>query len=350
MSRKEKASRSFLIFLGTLLLSSCTPRSNSSGKVVNLAIWGNYLSEDIQKKFTEETSIQLNVTNYSSNEELLAKVQMGASGFDIAVPSDYMVEIMRKLDLLSPLDHSRLNVLFQMDKNFLNRDFDPQNIFSVPYAWTMTGIAVHKSLYKKPINSWKDFFENKELEGKISVLDDARESLGALLKENGFSVNTTQTSELKKTEEDFKRFKKQIKVFTSDTVEILKNKEVFAAQSYSSDALIAKKETQGQIDFVVPQDGSTMAIDNFVIFKGSKNIDQAYRFIQFILQKDINKKLVEEKMFGPVVSGVADLLPENLKNSPALFPKPETLQKLESIKDLGDKNKLYEDVWMKVKL
>lgn len=337
--------------ISLLITSSCTKNETQEKKsdIINLAIWGNYFPESEQKKFTESTGLKLNITNYSSNEELLARVQMGASGIDIAVPSDYMVGIMKKLDLLEPLKKERITNFKKISETLLKKEFDPENTYSLPFSWTTTGIAIQRDLYKGQITSWKDFFEKPELKGKIAVLDDSRESLAAIHKIIGSSVNTTNSDELKKAKDYFLKIRGQVKIFTSDTVEILKNKEVYAAQSYSSDALQARRATNGKIEYIIPSEGSTIAIDNFVIFKSSKNKDNAYRLIDYMLETDRNKNLVESQMIGPVISDVRNKLTADLQKDSGLFPDKGLLSKLEELRDLGDSNRLVEDIWVEIK-
>lgn len=351
MSREERLKiLKFFVFAWALLgLVSCTKTQKPKPAVVNLAIWGNYFPEEEQKRFTELTGIQLNLTNYSSNEELLARIQMGASGVDVAVPSDYMVGIMKKLDLLEALDKNAIPNSKKLSSDLLKKDFDPENTYSLPFSWTTTGIAIQRDLFKGKITSWKEFFESPELKGKIAVLDDSRESLASIHKILGTSVNTTDAKELKQAKDYFLKNRPQIKIFTSDTVEILKNKEVFAAQSYSSDALQARKATQGKVEFFIPSEGSTVAIDNFVIFKSSPNKANAHRLIDYMLETEHNKNLVEAQMVGPVIAEVKQKLSAELQKDEALFPKPNQLKKLEELKDLGKDNKLVEDIWMEIK-
>lgn len=347
-SLKSTLKISWVILFIASLVTGCT-KKNSDAPTVNLAIWGNYLSKQSEQRFTEKTGIHLNVMNYSSNEELLAKIQSGGSGIDVAVPSDYMVEVMTKLQLLEPLQKNKIAASQNLAKDVLAQPYDPENRFSLPFAWVITGIAVNRDLYKDPISSWKDFFENPKLSGKISLLDDVREVTGAVLKMNGKSVNSVSEEELKTAKDELLKVKKSVKMFTSDTVDILKNKEVVAAQSYSADALQAAAKTQGKIEFVIPTEGGTRSIDNLVIVKGSKHVDEAHRLIDFLLQKETDAEFVSNMRSGPVVAGLKDALPAELKNNAALFPSAQVLSKLERIHDLGDQNRLYEDIWTAVK-
>ncbi|MGZ3771628.1 MAG: ABC transporter substrate-binding protein [Bdellovibrio sp.] len=338
-------------FILCALLLGCTKNSQTEGgsKVVNLSIWGNYLSPKMQAEFEKETGIKLNISNYSSNEELLAKVQMGSSGIDVAVPSDYMVDIMRKMNLLESLSKGSLPNMALISDRYLKQDFDPQNQFSSPYAWSTTGIAVNRTLYKGPIKGWKDLLANDELKGKFALLDDVRETLGAALKMNGFSVNTTNPAEIQKAKESLLNAKKNIKMFSSDSIDILKNKEVVAAQAYSTDALQAGAKSAEKIEYILPEEGSTFTIDNLVIIKGAKNIEAAHKLINFLISEKAQLDKVTTIFAGPILKTTRTQLPKELQSNAALFPSEEILKKMERIKDLGEKNKIYESSWIEVK-
>jgi spermidine/putrescine transport system substrate-binding protein len=331
-------------------LFSCTKNSDShKPHELNLAIWGNYLTPEVQKGFTEKTGIKLNITNYSSNEELLAKVQMGNSGIDVAVPSDYMVDIMTKLNLLDSIDKSQIPNFKNLDPQHLNASFDPGNVHSIPYGWTTTGIAVNRSLYKGSIKGWKDILENPVLAGKFSLLDDMREVIGMALKVNGKSVNSQDPKDLAEAEALLLKIKKNVKTFTSDTIETLKSKEVLVAQAYSVDALQAAAKGNSEIEYIIPEEGATKSIDNLVILKNAKNKAQAHQFINYLLEPEIDLSFVKNIRSGPVLKGISEMLPSDLKNNKALFPSAETLSKQERIIDLGASNQLMEKIWTKLK-
>jgi spermidine/putrescine transport system substrate-binding protein len=143
--------------------------------------------------------------------------------------------------------------------------------------------------------------------------------------------------------------KKNIKLFTSDSIDILKNKEVIAAHAYSSDALQAQAATKGAIEFIIPKEGASKYVDNMVILKGAKNPENAAKLINFFLRKENNLAFVKSMKAGPVIKGVREQLPEDLKNNKALFPSKEVQTRLERIKDLGEQNKLYEEIWTIIK-
>lgn len=349
MSRKSSVFLTILFaFLASALTVSCTKKTRAT-KVVNLAIWNNYLSAELQKKFTEQTGIEIKISNYSSNEELLAKLQSGAAGVDVAVPSDYMIEIMTKTNLLSELKHELIPNKTNVDSKWLGRTYDPSNKYSMPYAWTSTGIAYNKELIKSAPKSWKDFFKNPEYAGKLSALDDVREVTGAALKMNGKSLNSTNPEELKGAEKILLESKSRFKMFRSDIIDALLNKEIAVAQAYSSDALQAAAKSQGKIEFILPEEGGIIAIDNLVITKNATHLEEAHALINFMLSPEVNVAFVNAIKAGPILKSTKEHLPPELKNSSILYPTDAQLSKMEQLKDIGESTKLYDELWTRVK-
>jgi len=363
MSRAVFVRILFAFFLvSTVTLFGCTrkletvaPPNTETAKIekkrreVNLSIWASYLSPEIKEEFTKKTGIEIHVSNYVSNEDLLAKVQAGGSGIDVCVPSDYMVDIMNKTGLLQPLELEKIPNRSGLDSAFLNQEFDLENKFSLPYAWSTAGFAINRELFKGTINSWKDLFQNQELSGKISLLDDVREVMAAGLKANGFSVNSTVMAELEKAKVTLKEVRKRIKMYRSDSIDPLVNKEVAVAHAFSSDALKAAEKTKGQIVYILPEEGGTRAIDNLVIPKTAKNLREAHELINFLLSKEANVAFVKTMFGGPVVAATRNLLPPDLRTNAALFPPPEILKKFESLRDVGHATRHFDRIWTEIK-
>ncbi|HVK61168.1 MAG TPA: spermidine/putrescine ABC transporter substrate-binding protein [Bdellovibrionales bacterium] len=343
-----------------LSLSACTKSAPEAGdaaagspeakatKEVNLAIWANYISPEMQEKFTKETGIVLKISNFSSNEELLAKIQAGASGIDVAVPSDYMVDVMTKEKLLNPLDDSKIPNKSGLDPSVLHQSYDPENKFSLPYSWGTAGIAVNRALYKGEIKGWKDVLTKKELAGKISLLDDVREVTAGALKANGYSVNTTNETELAKAKEMLKAARPRVKMFRSDTIDALVNKEVAIAHTYSVDALQAAQK-DSKIEYIIPEEGGTRSIDNLVVLKTAKNVEAAHALINFLLSQEASTSFVKTVMGGPVVTATKAALSKELQANNGLFPSAAVMGKLESIHDVGDATRLYDRLWTEIK-
>lgn len=318
-------------------------------KKVNLAIWSNYITPELLNEFEKRTSIRVHVSHYSSNEELLAKLQAGASGYDVIVPSDYMVGVMIKLRLLLPMEKARLQSYSDLDPRFLGKNFDPQNEYSVPYDFGTTGIAINTSKYFGKLTGWKDLFQSKNLQGKFSVLDDMRETMGAALKSLGYSLNSKNVEQLEKAKNVLSAAKSRAKAFTSETLVALTNGEWPVAHAYVSDALQARKATSGKIEFIIPEEGGTIWIDNLAIPKGAKNLNESYELINYILEAKTNAATARQIFVVPSNKNALSLLPKEMLAIRSLFPTEEQLKKSEMIEDLGDSILVWDRIWTIIK-
>jgi spermidine/putrescine transport system substrate-binding protein len=335
----------------TGLATACTHKAEP--KVVNLAIWSNYVNQDTMNAFEKKTGIKVQMSNYSSNEELLAKLQAGASGYDVIVPSDYMISAMSHLGLLQKLDYTKIPNSSEISAQFLKKGFDPSNEFSLPYDWGTTGIAINRSSYKGQIKGWKDLFNNPDLAGKMTLLDDVRETVGAALKSLGYSLNSKNPAELAKAKELLFKVRPRVKAFTSEPMMPLVNGETAVAHAYMSDALQARKQTGGpsgsKIEYIIPEEGATLWIDNLAIPKGALHSDEAHALINYLLEAHSNAATVMSVFVAPTGKNTFALLPSELQNDPALFPKGAVLEHLEMLQDLGESLALWDRIWTEVK-
>jgi spermidine/putrescine transport system substrate-binding protein len=348
------------LILTSAMTSGCTKFSKSkdsskskadapSSKTLNLYIWSEYTSPTVLEAFTKKTGIKVNEANYASNEEMLAKIQSGASGYDIVVPSDYMVSVMKKLELLAEIDKSAVPNIKNLDPKFLGKNFDPENKYSFPYAWGTTGIAVNKALYTEPVTGWDALFTETKASGRIAMLDDVREALGAALKFEGKSLNSKTDAELASAKQILLKAKKHLKAFNSTPADMITSGEVVMAQMYSAEALVAARDSGRLIEFVLPKEGAAMAIDSIAVLKSAKNKPEAWAFINFIFEISSNADLVTRLLTGPVVNGVQDQLPADIKNHKGLFPSELELKAFEMMEDLGDATTQYDRLWSEIK-
>jgi spermidine/putrescine transport system substrate-binding protein len=343
----------------SLLFCACTKKSDApsstqaatagGSKVVNLAIWSNYVAQDLLNDFEKRTGIRVQISSYSSNEELLAKLQAGASGYDVVVPSDYMVFVMAKLGLARELDRTQIPNSRSLDPKYLKRSFDPENKYSVPYNWGTTGIAVNRSLYKGEIKGWKDLFNNPDLAGKYSMLDDVRETLGAALKSLGYSLNTKNPEELGKAKDLLLKTRSRVKSYTSEPRVPLSSGELAVAHAFSTDALQAGRATVGKVEFVIPEEGCTLWLDNFVIPASAPHVKEAYAFIDFLLDAKNATTTAQNVLVAPVNKEAIPLLPPVLQQNKSLFPPESALAKCEMLEDPGEGLAVWDRLWTEVK-
>jgi spermidine/putrescine transport system substrate-binding protein len=339
-----------------VLICSCTQKPGSSeaqradtSKVVNLAIWTNFVTPEILSEFEKTSGIKVQVSNYSSNEELLAKIQAGAEGYDVAVPSDYMVVAMANLKLLQEIDLKKISNYKDLDPRVLDKYYDPKNQYSIPFQWGTTGIAINQKLTKAAIHGWKDLFQEKEISGKFTLLDDVRETLGAALKMQALSLNSKNAADLEKARAILLDAKKRIKGFTSETLAGLVNGEMAVAHAYSGDALMASQKTGGSVKYIIPEEGCTFWVDNLVIPKGAKNIEAAHKLMDYLIGPQVGAERVKLLFSAPSNKRSVGLLSKELQENRSLFPDAKQLAKCEMLEDLGENLSQWDRVWTEVK-
>lgn len=333
-------------FLASVLLAGCT----CSKRTVNLFIWSSYTSEESLAEFFKKTGVRVVESNFSSNEELLAKLQAGATGYDLIIPSDYMIGVMQKLNLLKALDLKKIPNAAAINKDLLGKAYDPQNTYSLPYAWGMSGIAYRKSKVKAPLTSWKEVFADPQLAGRISLLDDAREAISVALKQAGKSgANTTRPEDLEEARKIFARLKPAVKSFTSTPMPALLSGDVDVAHMYVNEALMAEDKAQGDIAFAFPTEGGVVAIDNFAIPASAKNVDEAHLLINFLLEKSNHAQFVNRMYVGPVRQDLGPLLSEKMRANIFFSDFAGLAKRADMLEDLGADQQLYDKLWTDIK-
>jgi spermidine/putrescine transport system substrate-binding protein len=317
-------------------------------KELNFYTWVNYMKPEVLDKFQQEFGVKVILDTFDSNEALLAKLQAGATGYDVIVPSDYMVEIMGKSDLLEPLDKSLLPNIANIDPSNLKPYYDPDNKYSMPWKWGTSGFAYDSDKVSPAPDSWAVMFDEK-YKGQISMLNDVREVPAAAAHLLGFSENTTNPDELAKIKEKLLQQKPLVKAYTSDTNrDLLLSGEVALAQIYTNDGLSLGDE-KPSIKYVIPKEGCTIWQDNLAIPKAAPNKYTAHVFINFLMRDDIEaENLTFIKAASPNKAARAKLAPE-IANHKGIYPDAETMKKLEWIQDLGDKIDMYDRMWTEIK-
>lgn len=332
----------FLIVI-SFILASCGGSKNR----VNVYIWSDYLPPDVIEKFEKETGIKVNLDTYDSNEALLEKLQTGVSKYDVVVPSDYMVQILIKQNLLHKIDKSKIPNLKNIDKKFLNLEFDPENNFSIPFFWGTTGFAYRKDKLGEIPNSWKVLFDEK-YNGKILMLDDMRECFAVALKLLGHSINETDTTVLLKAKELLMKQKKLVKQYNSSGFDqAILSGDVWIAHGWSGQ-LVRASENDTNIVYVLPKEGGTLWIDNLAIPRTAENIENAHIFINFLLKPEIGARVSEFSGYATTNDSAKKLIsPKYLTKW--RYPDDEMLENFELMRDLGMVTKLLDRFWTEIK-
>ena len=314
---------------------------------LNVYNWGDYINPDVLTRFTEDTGIEVTLDTYGTNEEMLAKIQAGATGYDIVFPSVHMRDIMQKLDLLHDAKVNTLKGFENIDPANKRSLVDPESSYCLPYAWGAVGIFYNKAEAGE-IKTWDDFFALPDKGKKITMLDDLRETIGVALIKNGHSVNSTDGDALKQAEAWLLERKDKISAFSYDIVSLVQSGDIAAAHWYVGATLYTLQEPD-KLGFVIPEEGATMYQEDICVLKTAPNKESAIRFMEFYMQPEIAALNTVQQVNGTANMPARDLLSPELKANPNTNPPPEVIAKLQIFEDLGDDLRKYNRVWTKVR-
>ena len=252
--------------------------------------WSDYVTQEVLDKFQQEYGVKVVIDNYDTNEALFAKFQAGGNpGYDLVVPSDYMVEKMIAAGMLDKIDFNNVPNVKNLDPAHYKLYFDPTGEYSVAYFWGTTGLAYDSAALGRDITSWKDIFEPADdIKGKIGMIDDERETLGAALRYKGYSANSADAAQVDEAKALLLAQKPDVKGYYSsmDSRTNLVSGDVLVAMMFTGDAIAAQKD-KPSIKYVIPDGVTTIWQDNLAIPKDAKNKYTAEVFINFLLRPDI---------------------------------------------------------------
>ncbi|RDW15746.1 spermidine/putrescine ABC transporter substrate-binding protein [Oceanobacillus arenosus] len=313
----------------------------SSANTLTVYNWGDYIDEEVIKQFEDETGITVIYETFDSNEAMMTKIKQGGTTYDVAVPSEYMIQKMIEEDLLIELDRTKLPNLKNIDERFMDLSFDPGNKFSVPYFWGTVGIVFNtKMLPDMDFNSWDDLW-NPELKNDILLVDSAREVIGMSLNSLGYSLNDINKDHLQEAKEKLNTLTPNIKAIVGDENKLLMmNGEAPVALVWSGDASEIMFENE-DLDYSVPEEGSNLWFDNMVIPKTAKNIEGAHQFINFMLDAEVAAQNTEYVSYSTPNKEALKYMPEDMVNDERFYPSPELTDKLEVYDNLGKRNLAY---------
>jgi spermidine/putrescine transport system substrate-binding protein len=327
--------------------TSPTSSSGSSSDTLHVYTWADYTDEELAKEFKARTGLDVVIDVYDSNETMLAKMQAGGgAAYSIIYPSDYMVQKMIELDLLTELDKSRIHGLENLYDKWKDPVYDPGNTHSVPMTWGTTGLIYNKELLETPIEDWDYLWENEDaISNRLTLLEDVREVMGAVLKSLGYSYNSTDPAEIEAAYQKLVELKPAISSFqTFGWEDQLLSGDLLVVMSYSVDAIAATLEDEN-LEYVIPKSGSSIWTDTIAIPKSVPNVDAAYEWINLVMDPDVVSKLVERVYFATPNKAAHDLLSDEIKANDDLFPPEDLINKCEGIAPVGDAAELYDRYW-----
>ena len=336
----------FIICL-LFLCSGC--ENNSDKRVLNILNWSSYIPSDVIIDFEKVSGIDVNYGTYSSNEELLAKVSVAKEGtYDLIFPSDYMVEIMIDRDIIEEIDLSRLENVSNLNRNFMNLEYDLGNRYTLPFIAASTVIAINRDYILDEIDSYNDLLKPK-YKGEIVLIDDQRIIIGMALLANGFDMNSVDEDELRVAKEWLLRLKKNLKAYDSDSPKnFLISDEASIAVLWNAEGALASM-VKDNIENVFPKEGVMLSIDNFAIVKGAKNKDSVYKFIDYILEPSVMKRIIESYPYKNVNLGTELMLSEDYLNNKAANIPDSVFDSGLFVQNIGDNISKYDRIWAEIK-
>lgn len=349
--KKRLVSLMLTALMTASVLTGCSSATDGPNGRLYVYNWGEYIDDEVIEEFEEETGINVIYDMFETNEIMFAKLAQDNSAYDVVCPSDYMIQKLIENDMLMPLDYSKIPNRKNIGDQYYETscDFDPGNIYSVPYCWGTVGILYNKTMVDETVDSWNILWDEK-YKNQILMQDSVRDAMMVSLLKNGYSMNTKNPDEIRVATDDLIKQKPLVQAYVVDQVrDKMIGQEAALGVIYSGEAIYTARENPDLV-YVVPKEGTNVWIDSWVITKDSKNAENAHKWIDFMCRGDIALKNFEYITYStPNDVAKENIEDEDIKNSPVAFPDLTGFYN-EAYKYLGDDgDRLYNDAWMEVK-
>ena len=323
--------------------------------------WGEYIDPEVIELFEEETGIHVTYDMFETNEEMYPVIEAGAACYDVVCPSDYMIQKMAENGLLAEINFDNIPNISNIDPLFLekSRSFDPQNRYSVPYTWGTVGILYNtkriEELGAPAPTKWSDLW-NPVYKGEILMQDSVRDAFMVALKSLGYSMNTENAEELKEARDLLIAQKPLVQAYVIDQVrDKMIGGEAAVGVIYSGEMLYIQDEVANlgldyTLEYVIPEEGTNLWFDSWVIPANARNKENAEKWIDFLCRPDIAKMNFEYITYSTPNNAAKELLEEDIQTNKAIFPDMDELEGSEVFQYLGDEaDSIYNDMWKEVK-
>ena len=339
------------------------PGAENGGGTLKVYNWGEYIDEDVITQFEDETGISVIYDVFETNEEMYPVVEAGGVKYDVVCPSDYMIQRMIDNNILAELDYDNIPNADQIGDPYwkMSQGFDPDNKYSVPYCWGTVGILYNTRLLDElgvpAPTKWADLWDER-LSGEILMQDSVRDAFMVALKKDGYSMNSESRDELKQAKQELIDQKPLVQAYVIDQVrDKMINGEAAEGVIYSGEMLYIQEQIQEldlnyDLEYVVPDEGTTLWIDSWVIPKNAENKEAAEQWINFMCRPDIAKKNFDYITYSTPNTGAYELSDKELQDNKALFPDMDSpaMKNSEILRYLGDDtDNIYNEMWKEVK-
>ncbi len=341
----------------------CLSQFAMAEKALHLFNWNDYIAEDTVTRFEALCGCKVVRDYFSATEEMMAKLLAGGGDYDVVIPTQNAVEALIKQGFLMPLDKSKLSNIGNSAAGYMNKAYDPGNVYSLPYAFTTTLIGYNENKIAElgidPAD-WSIIFDPAvlaKIKGKVTVMDDAEELFGAALKYLGYSINDTNEKHLKEAQAVILKAKPYWAAFNSSSyIKELTVGNIWVAHGYSSDMFQARADAADAgrdftVNFVLPKQGAVLALDNMVIPKKARNPELAHMFINFMMDPQNAAELTTIVGTGNPNAAATSFIDEDILKITAIFPTPELQAKLETVAARNAKERrLTNKLWTEIKV
>jgi len=311
-------------------------------------MWSDYIKPSLIKKFEKKHDCLVIVDTYDSNESLFTKLQLGGAGYDIIFPSNYYLNTMAEKNLLMPIERSKIPNLRHVDNNLLRRFSISDTQWGIPYMVSFSGIAWRTDRLASPPTSWS-LFGNPGLKGRMTMLNDPRETLGVALRFLGFSANSANPDEISKARDLIMTWKPNLAKLESEQYKNgIASAEYLAAHAYNGDTLQLTQDSP-HVGFSYPDEGSLVSFDYAAILRTCSNPDLSHAFIDFLHDPEIAAENTSFTMYRCVNTTSRKYLPNHLQNSNILYPEENPETTFECIQPVGSARREYLLAWDAIK-
>lgn len=359
MKKRLFAGSLAMMLAASAALTGCGKSAPTDNGEVYVYNWGEYIDEEVIQMFEQETGIKVVYGLFETNEEMYPVIEAGGVTYDVICPSDYMIQKMIENDMLAELNFDNIPNYSEIDPEYVERSksFDPENKYSVPYTWGTVGILYNTSMVapEDVPTKWSDLWDEK-FSGEILMQDSVRDAFMVALKSLGYSMNTENEAELQEAKELLIRQKPLVQAYVIDQVrDKMIGGEAAVGVIYSGEMLYIQEEVENlgldyDLEYVLPEEGTNVWIDSWVIPANAKNKENAEAWINFLCRPDIAKMNFEYITYATPNKGAFDLLDEEMQNNKALFPDIDDLNNSEVFQYLGDEtDTIYNNLWKEVK-
>jgi spermidine/putrescine transport system substrate-binding protein len=317
-------------------------------KQLNIYNWSDYVDESTIPNFEKEFGVKVNYDTYEDNEAMLAKLQSGATGYDLVVPTGYMIEIMLKQGLLMPINHDHIPNIKGVSPALQNPPYDPGRKHTVPWQWGTTGFGYNSKKVAAPVDSWKLLWD-EQYKGKITMLDDMRSSISVALKVQGYSINSTTEKELMDAKKLLMEQKPLLKAYISAPVKsLLISGEVWLSELWVGDVLMAKEENE-DLAYCIPKEGCEIWDDNLAIPKSAPHKYTAEVFMNYALRPEVSAAVSNFVHYATPVEAAKKFINKEDLNNPGIYPSEAVMKRLEYLVDVGEATRIYDQIWTELK-